>query len=152
MNSDLQFLPTADKERFQLQFTAKLDERERRLLAPCGSIQMDFSCIPVNFEMFTRDGKPCPKHKLEFELEVLDDSFMDFGKTWLYPVFNASDLRRAYVMGRNIQVAIENIIIVNLPLAPMVGFTKSWDVRFELPKGLANFEAYRRSILVRGQL
>lgn len=154
MKSDLQFLPTSDPEKFQIQFTATLDDREKRLLAPCkGKVKFDFSAIPLSFDMMNREGVAFTgKANLDISVDLIESGAFDLGSFWEYTVFNAADLRRAYVLARLIQMTIENTIILNLPLAPMIGFTKSWDVRIELPKGLINFEPYRRSILVRDQL
>lgn len=66
-----------------------------------------------------------------------------------FTIFHVSDLRRAYVFLRQIKHAVEDAMILSMPLSPYYGFTQSFNVQFEVPREVANFEQFRRSILLR---
>lgn len=73
----------------------------------------------------------------------------ELGSVFGFTTFNVVDLRRAYVFLRNIAHAIENTMILKMPMAPYYGFSKTFDVRFDIPKEVTNFEQFRRAIMVR---
>lgn len=66
-------------------------------------------------------------------------------------IFEVRDIRKAYVFLRMIAAQVENSMILSMPLAPYYGFTRTFDVRFDVPKEISNFEVFRRSILAHGE-
>lgn len=149
MKSALQFHPLDDKH-FILDYALEFDEGERRMFkSRSHQISVNFSAVAIPFPMFDRQLKPCGSENIACT-QVLDmTSRWSLETAWKWIAFKAEDLRNAFVLGRQVQHLIEDTLILAYPMAPAIGFTKTFDVKFEIPREIRNFESYRRSIVVR---
>ncbi len=150
--------PAGDPEHMTLSFATSLSLHEARLLKPLKhKLEVDFSDVLVPLDLYDARMVKYGHKRLNLRSviagsEVAADAQQpkwELANDFTFLTFGVTDLRSAYVFLRSIAFQIENTMILKMPMAPYYGFTKTFDVRFDVPKEITNFEQFRRSILVR---
>ncbi len=150
MKSALQFHPFNDKH-FRLDYSAEFDESEKRAFKSRGmQLPVNFGSIELPIKFYNEQLRACTSKILAVSHQIDMDTRWSLAAHWGWLIFEPKDFREAFVFGRRIQHLLEDTIILAFPMTPAIGFTKTFDVRFEIPREIRNFEAARRSIIVRG--
>ena len=167
MKHAIGFHATKNSEHMELAYAVQLSARDAQVLRPIGSeLKVHMNLVPP-LDLCDARGKTYEEdHKRWFTTEGRTQyatihgqpEFNDNGQpTWKlsdfmpYTIFRVTQIREAYVYLRMIAAHIENAMILAMPLAPYYGFTRVFDIRFDVPKEITNFELYRRSILAHGE-
>ena len=157
MKHAFQFLPTHSPEFMKFDYVAELTMDDARVLRPSeAGLDVDFSGISLtglslfDSRMATYGGTafkmrgtivPAPT-KVAPSKWILSENF-----DWT--VFDVRELRKVYVLLRKIKSAVEDAMILSVPLTPCYGLVQTFDVRVDVPKEITNFENFRRSIVLR---
>lgn len=150
--------PAKDPEHMTLSFATSLSLHEARLLKPLKfTLEVDFRDVVVPLDLYDARAVKYKEKHLNLRAgitgsETAPDAQQpkwELDTEFSFRTFNVTDLRKAYVFLRTIAFEIENTMILKMPLSPYYGFTKNFDVRFDVPKEVANYEQFRRSIMVR---
>lgn len=158
MKHALSFTPTSSPDHLALDYACTLEPSDLRLFQPHKAIRIALDSVhwtdlPITFCLDT-GSKPLetPRQALgglafEFYPKLPMDP-LSLDKVWPERVFHVSLLRAAYVIARRIMHAVEDAVILQVPMTPFFGVVQTFDVRVDVPKSITHFDAYRRSILV----
>lgn len=152
MKHAIQFHADQNPDYLTLDLITEISEEESRALAKSnGAFEVDFAVVPVDFDLLdVRSLKYDPNVlSLKSTIGRQADNKWALSTHLPYTRFHVKNLRNAYVFLRRVMHQIENTLILNIPLSPFFGLTQTFDIRFNVPREVMAYDAFRRSILVR---
>lgn len=151
--------PGKDPEHMILSYAVALSQHEARALKPLGhKLDVNFNEVDIPFALYDGRDVKCSMKYVNVIAQIVGDPLLpdnqqakwQLEEQFQWTTFEVRDIRRAYVLLRKIAAQVENTMILSMPLAPYYGFTKTFNIRFDVPREITEFEPLRRSIIARG--
>jgi hypothetical protein len=159
MEFNTSFHGTSSPEQGLVSLSACLDRHEARILRPLdGKLNVDLSEMRTPLDLFSASKVKLSsgdKMSLAFSLignpNASDASQpkWELGSIFTYTTFNLIDLRKMFVLVKNIANEIENAYILQAPMSPQQGFQRTWSTNIDLPKGFLDAGFTHRAISIR---
>jgi hypothetical protein len=143
--------PSPNKDLLEIDYACEFTKPEMKGLFQKGDTlvvrvaagDLDFALLSMN------SGTALSNEALTFDWHIPETDRWSLSSAFEYRVVSVLCLRSAYVFLRRVMHAVEDAAILKFPLAPFTGLVQTFDVRLDVPKEVTQFEAFRRSILVR---
>lgn len=140
-----------DADHLVFDFHGELEPFEAKALNPVGGkLLVVLDPIPLGLGLFDENKNQFPSENIAHTLTFVAGDRLSLSRTFKFRHFAATDLRKAYVLCRRIAHHVEDTMVLTLPHAPFYGMTQNFNFKTHVPSEVLGFEAFRRSILVRG--
>lgn len=150
MKHAIQFRAAQDPNHLELDLFTELNEQEVRSLRYFdGILAVDFTAVPIQLDLKNKDLASCSSNVLRLESEIGKKPKWQLSEDFSFNYFHTKDMRAAYVLLQRIMHEIQYTYTLKVPLSPFFGLTQTFDVRFDVPREVMAYDAFRRSILVR---